>query len=509
MPFRHLRDISRQLLVALALVMGVLGVPAVLVGSLAEPASAATNQGQAIVNAAAAEAGIPYCYDGGNTGGPTHGSGGSGCGGNTVGFDCSGLALYAVYQATGIVLPHGQGMASAPGGQVISNQSDLQPGDLVFFGGGSLANFVHVGIYAGNGMMWDANDYNVPVQQHSLTWEENALPFDGGVRYWTASSGTGSYADGTFVKGNTSNTVYIMAGGAPMAITTWSYWGGSHPITVIPQADMNALLLAHPYPADGTFIKKGGTNAVLEVIGGSYLDVSSWASWGKSQLVVTVDPWAIANQLLQTPRDGTFIKVGTSNAIMEIVGDSALDVSSWSPFGGAQPFTMVDPWAVQHDLLKYPKDGTFIKAGGTNSILEVAGGSALPVSSWASVGGGHPCTVVDPWAISNDLRQYPLDGTYVKNAIGNSVYIVAGGAALDVSSWSAVGGPHNVVDVDQWAIDNDLRSYPADGTLILGYGSGREYLIENQTAIYQTPTAGSPTVVDDWAIINQLGVSDG
>jgi hypothetical protein len=156
------------------------------------PAADAATQGQAIVNAAASQVGVPYCMGGGDPSGPTHGGGGSGCGGSTAGFDCSGLALYAVYQATGIVLPHGSGMEAAPGGTVISNQSDLQPGDLVFFGGGSLANFEHVGIYAGNGMMWDANDYNVPVQQHSLAWEEAALSFDGGVRYWSSSGGGSS-----------------------------------------------------------------------------------------------------------------------------------------------------------------------------------------------------------------------------------------------------------------------------------------------------------------------------
>jgi hypothetical protein len=40
---------------------------------------------------------------------------------------------------------------------------------------------------------------------------------------------------------------------------------------------------------------------------------------GQSQPVITVSPWAIANQLLPTPRDGPSIKAGTSNAIMEIV----------------------------------------------------------------------------------------------------------------------------------------------------------------------------------------------
>jgi signal peptidase I len=142
------------------------------------------SQGQAIVAAAASQAGLPYCYDGGNQNGPGPGSG---CGGAN-GYDCSGLTMYAVYQATGIVLPHYTGsQGTDPRGTFIASQSALQPGDLVFFGGGSMANADHVGVYAGGGEMWDANNYNVPVQEHSLAWEEGGaggLAFDGGMRFW-------------------------------------------------------------------------------------------------------------------------------------------------------------------------------------------------------------------------------------------------------------------------------------------------------------------------------------
>jgi cell wall-associated NlpC family hydrolase len=175
-------------------------------------AAVASSQGQAIVNAAASQKGVPYCFDGGNKAGPTHGAGGAGCGGSTVGFDCSGLALYAVYQATGIILPHGHGMQAVKGGRLISKQANLQPGDLVFFGGGSLANFEHVGIYAGGGKMWDANDFNVPVQEHSLAWEEHGLAFDGGVRYW--SSGGGGATSGGFEVAFQANTGSLWSVGA-------------------------------------------------------------------------------------------------------------------------------------------------------------------------------------------------------------------------------------------------------------------------------------------------------
>ncbi len=186
------------------------------IGHIASAAALPAFSGQAVVNAAAAESGEPYCYGGGSPSGPTHGSGGSGCTGNTVGFDCTGLTLYAVYQASGgaITLPHDSSQASAAvadGGQEITDQNSLQPGDLVFFGG-TFGDFEHSGVYAGNGEFWDANDYNVPVQEHSLSWEEGGsggLPFVGGVRLWTAegpppppSTGTdlalnGGFNDGT------------------------------------------------------------------------------------------------------------------------------------------------------------------------------------------------------------------------------------------------------------------------------------------------------------------------
>ena len=192
------------------LVVGLVAVAGCVVPGAA--AQAATSQGQAIVAAAAAMAGKPYCLDGGNTAGPTHGDGGSGCTAESIkGFDCSGLALYAVSQGTDgeVRLPHKASEEAMAGGQVITNQADLQPGDLVFFGGGSLDHAVHVGIYAGGGEMWDANNYDVRVQKHSLAWEEHGLRFDGGVRYWHSNASaptTPSTNTGTGTGGSTSQT---------------------------------------------------------------------------------------------------------------------------------------------------------------------------------------------------------------------------------------------------------------------------------------------------------------
>jgi hypothetical protein len=110
--------------------------------------------GARVVESALAYVGMPYSWGGGNADGPSTGT----CAGyhgsiqpcpatRTVGFDCSGLTLYAYAQA-GIHLDHYAAFQWLEGRRIAS--TELAPGDLVFFspkadGPG------HVGIYIGNG----------------------------------------------------------------------------------------------------------------------------------------------------------------------------------------------------------------------------------------------------------------------------------------------------------------------------------------------------------------------
>lgn len=59
-------------------------------------------------------------------------------------FDCSGFTMF-VYNQVGVSLPHSSGAQFGSGERV--SRSDLQPGDLVFFG----SPIHHVGIYVGGG----------------------------------------------------------------------------------------------------------------------------------------------------------------------------------------------------------------------------------------------------------------------------------------------------------------------------------------------------------------------
>jgi len=71
-------------------------------------------------------------------------------GGTTpAGFDCSGFVRY-VFNNCGITLKRVSRDQYAYNGESVA-KSELQPGDLVFFGSGGYVS--HVGIYAGGGQM--------------------------------------------------------------------------------------------------------------------------------------------------------------------------------------------------------------------------------------------------------------------------------------------------------------------------------------------------------------------
>ena len=92
-------------------------------------------------------------------------------GASPSGFDCSGLVMY-VYAQLGISLPHytvAQWNSTIP-----ISQSQMQPGDLVFFNG-----LGHVGIYIGGGQFVDAPHTGSVVRIDSLS---NFGGFDGAHR---------------------------------------------------------------------------------------------------------------------------------------------------------------------------------------------------------------------------------------------------------------------------------------------------------------------------------------
>jgi cell wall-associated NlpC family hydrolase len=107
------------------------------------------SKGQRVADLAMQWLGLPYSWGGGNASGPTWGTDGP------VGFDCSGLALWAWAQV-GVYLPHYSGYQFRSGRHI--SRGNLMPGDLVFwaYNPSDPGTIHHVAIYIGGGRIVQA-----------------------------------------------------------------------------------------------------------------------------------------------------------------------------------------------------------------------------------------------------------------------------------------------------------------------------------------------------------------
>lgn len=110
---------------------------------------------ETVINRAMGQLGVPYAWGGGDANGPTKGIRDGGVADrhgdyNKIGFDCSGLTLYA-YAGVGIELPHYTGYQYQKGTHYPKAQ--MQRGDLLFWGKNGHG---HVALYLGDGQMIEA-----------------------------------------------------------------------------------------------------------------------------------------------------------------------------------------------------------------------------------------------------------------------------------------------------------------------------------------------------------------
>lgn len=126
-------------------------------GGGARPVSApVAGSARVVIDRALSQLGVPYAWGGGNGGGPTRGIRDGGVADafgdyNKIGFDCSGLMIYA-FAGVGVRLPHYSGYQATSGRRVPLSQK--QPGDMLFWASGGTIH--HVALYIGNEQMIEA-----------------------------------------------------------------------------------------------------------------------------------------------------------------------------------------------------------------------------------------------------------------------------------------------------------------------------------------------------------------
>jgi cell wall-associated NlpC family hydrolase len=98
-------------------------------------------------------------------------------------FDCSGL-VYAAYRSAGLNWPNWDRLNSSL--YWVSTKSvplsDLVPGDLLFYSYKGTVNTIHhITIYAGGGMMWEANSKDKGLLYSSIYSVKGLMPYGGRV----------------------------------------------------------------------------------------------------------------------------------------------------------------------------------------------------------------------------------------------------------------------------------------------------------------------------------------
>jgi cell wall-associated NlpC family hydrolase len=98
-------------------------------------------------------------------------------------FDCSGL-VFAAYKSAGLDWPNWDRLNSAlyAGYTKHVGLTELQPGDLLFYSyKGTISTIHHITIYAGGGMMWEANSKGKGLLYSNIYSVKGLMPFGGRV----------------------------------------------------------------------------------------------------------------------------------------------------------------------------------------------------------------------------------------------------------------------------------------------------------------------------------------
>ena len=98
-------------------------------------------------------------------------------------FDCSGL-VYAAYRSAGLGWPNWDRLNSSLYFSYTKHVpiSQLEPGDLLFYSyKGTVNSIHHITIYAGNGMMWEANSKGKGLLYSNIYSIKGLMPYGGRV----------------------------------------------------------------------------------------------------------------------------------------------------------------------------------------------------------------------------------------------------------------------------------------------------------------------------------------
>ena len=140
------------------------------------PSTSPADRVQVVLDRALSELGTTYAWGGGNADGPTHGIHDGGVADafgdyDKVGFDCSGLMVYA-FAGVGVALPHYSGYQSDAGPKFPLDQR--KAGDLLFWADDD--GIHHVALYLGDDKMVEAPESGKVVRIAPVRFDDEIVP---------------------------------------------------------------------------------------------------------------------------------------------------------------------------------------------------------------------------------------------------------------------------------------------------------------------------------------------
>jgi CHAP domain len=336
-----------------------------------------------------------------------------------------------------------------------------------------------------------------------LTWVKNGsgtLPPPGALMVW--GSGGGSDPGHAAVVSSSNSTTVTFVGenqGDGMVVlsvsgSTVENNGWKSGSTILGWLDLPT------YP-NGSFIQvPNGT--IYRIAGGAPLALNNCTPIPGS--CTSVHQVASLTGYLSVPRDGTFVQGEPSGTIYRFAGGAPLALTSCPPGGCGSP-VFIDQWTVDEldHMNSVPTNGTFLQAWDSGTIYRIAGGAPLALTNCLSLPGGCGSPVfIDQWTVDhlNHLNAVPTDGTFLQGWDSRTIFRVAGGAALPLTSCTAIaGGCGYPVFIDQWTVDhlNHLNAVPTDGTILEGMPSATFWLIAADLRSSVPPPEPTAVQVDD------------
>jgi hypothetical protein len=328
------------------------------------------------------------------------------------------------------------------------------------------------------------------------------------------SAGSGSMADGTFLKVNESNAIYRMVGGAPIRI----YNQGALPdfngtVTNISNDQLGRLPRYPNNENDIINVVEAG-NAKYRMVGGAPVRIYNCdplPDHCAGAINVNFQSLAELDHMNTRPADGSVMSISEAGGagIYRFVGGAPVRLYNWGVISDMPNAAWVNEQslALLDHMNARPADGSVInivEAGGAG-IYRFVGGAPIRQYNWGAIPDMPDVVTVNAESLStlDHMNAMPADGEFVASAETGTVYRVAGGAALKLYNWGGIPGYNGAVMVNQQTLDthDHLLATPANGTVLKGVSSGALWKITDGKRS-QVTGGESPVTVDEQTIAN-------